>query len=371
MTSRLALAVLVALTLAAAGYAVPVELSGNYILVRSNASDQNWLELRTFPDNTVRALTPRPASGERRRECCARFSPDGSKVAFTRSTRRVSKLLLLDLQTGTLRTLFQRPVGPLGLRYVWSLDSGSLLQWTWSQSGGTVRRLFPDGTGPTVVSEFRTQSGLTWGEGTSPDGSVALVVESHGDPFYFRYEGPDVLYAVGGGRKVELARTDSLGEAEWSPDGTLVAYTADCYSICRLEVVRSNGTGRRALTRFRTKTSGVGGFDELFFAWAGRRGEIVYARGLTLYGIDVLSGSQRRIRTLPCPRRRCESPQISILAVSQEKDTAFVQVADYGEELQDASLEFAYRTYRVSLLTGAVAPAERIANAVDVWFGQS
>ncbi|MDQ3067652.1 MAG: hypothetical protein M3R12_10965 [Actinomycetota bacterium] len=369
MTFRWMVTGVAALTLAGVSSAGEGTITGRFVVTRTVSDSQSWLELRTIPATTARALTPRPVPGEKRTECCALFSPDGTKLAFIRHTQRTSKLLLLDMETGRLRTVVQRP----GLRswgYVWARDSRSLLHSTYDRPVGKVRRFPVDGPGMTI-SEIRSENGGTWPEGSSPDGSVALVVESEGESLYFHYEGPDVLYALGAGGRVKLASTQSIGGASWSPEGSLVAYTANCFSICNIEAVRPDGSGRRRLTRFATRTSPLAGYDELSFDWAGRAGEIVYGRGLTLHGVDAASGDRRRIATLPCPRRRCVGPSLSIVAVSRERDVAIVFLSDARSIHEAGTPADDYRLYQVSLLTGAFVAADHFEDADDIWLGRS
>jgi len=365
MSRRLAPALLVALLVVAAASAQSSEVSGTYVAVRTTAGGQDWLELGTFPPSSVRSLTPRPVPGELRSEIRGVFSPDGSKLVFERRTPRMSKLLVLDLVTGALRTAAQY-AGSRSWQYAWSQDSRGLLYAIWTQEPNVVRRLAVDGSGETVISQFRnTGGGLTWPEGTSPDGWTALVVESHGEPRVFHHSGADNLYAVRSGAKVKLATANSVSDAAWSPDGTLIAYTADCYSICRIEVVRPDGTGRRPLRRFGTSASIYEGFDELSFAWGGHASEVIYGRGRTLYGIDAESGTQRRIRTFPCPQRSC-TPRTIIRAVSHERDMAIVAVEAVTFDGIQAS-----RLYLVSLLTGSITAADELRHAADISFSNA
>lgn len=370
MRARLSSAALLSLVLVASGAAQANEVSGKYVVPLSASPRQGWLVLRTFPSPSARVLTPRPVAGERRTDCCAVFSPDGSKLAFVRRTQRWSKLLLLDLEKGALRTVVQRP-GIRAWTYRWSRDSRSLLHSTHDGPFAKVHRVPVDGRGD-AIAQFPTRIGSTWPEGTSPDGSTALVVESKGGPLYLEYEGPDVLYAVGKGTRVKLASTLIIGGASWSPDGTLVAYTANCYSLCDIEVVRPDADDRRRLTRFRTRTSPfVGGYDALSFVWAGRPGEIVYGRGRTLYGLDAGSGRQRRIALLPCPRTVCVGVSTTIVSVSQERDVAIVVVRDECELDEPGTPADVARLYQVLLEDGSYAAAERFRVADDIWFRHS
>jgi hypothetical protein len=151
----------------------------------------------------------------------------------------------------------------------------------------------------------------------------------------------------------------------------LVAYTANCYSLCQIEVVRPDGAGRRRLTRFGSRTSPLAGYDELSFDWAGRAGEIVYGRGRALYGIDVASGKQRRITVLPCPRRVCVGPSISIDSISQEREIAFVTLRDERSIHEAGTPADVSQRYQVSLLTGTFVASDRFAAADDIWFVRS
>lgn len=366
MRRPLAVLIIVPLAVVASGSARTTEVAGKYVLERSSSDRQSWLELRTFPATTTRALTPRPVPGERRTDCCAAFSPDGSKLAFLRRTQLTSKLLLLDLESSRLRTIDQLR-GSRNWDYVWARDGRSLLYATYLATGrrGIVRKVPVDGAGETI-SSYANADGATWPTGTSPDGSVALVVESRGPPLYFHYVGPDVLYAIGGGKKVRVATSDSIGNARWSPAGDLIAYSGNCYSLCALEVVRPAGTGRRRLTRFKTRTSLEGGYDEISFSWAGKPGELVYGRGRTLHAINPVSGSRRRIRTLPCPKPGCVATSTTIAAVSHDRSAAFVWV----DEVRDGDKDrlFFDRLYRVSLLDGSFVAADALEDASDIWF---
>jgi dipeptidyl aminopeptidase/acylaminoacyl peptidase len=360
---------LVALLSAGSSWAQPSP-TGKYVVVRENAAGQNWLELRSISGGEVGVLTPPPVRGELRDESDASFSPDGSQLVFERRTPAASKLLLLNLETGRLRTLLQAEPRR-SWEVAWAQDSRSVLFSTLAfptrRSGllvGRVHRLPVDGSVNTI-STYRSPAGSTWPTGTSPDGSTVLVVESAGEALYFHYKGPDILYALGKGSRVKLASTRSIGDAIWSPDGAFVAYAGNCYSLCQIQAVRPDGRGHRALTRFRTRTTGEGGYDQLSFRWGGRPGEVVYGRGRTLYGVDTSSGKQRKIRTFPC-RRACPYSETTIVAIARDRASAYVEVAYYSGSGDDAETD--YRTYLVSLLNGSFTETRQLANAAAVWF---
>jgi hypothetical protein len=172
-------------------------------------------------------------------------------------------------------------------------------------------------------------------------------------------KGPSVIQTASadGGAPVVLAKTLGEVSAAWSPDGRLVAFTRGCYTICNLVVTPADGGDQRALTRFRTRTSPEAGFDALSLAWSGRGGEILFARGRTVYAVDAHTRATRPVATLPCPRRPCVGrnslrPGVSIHAVSGDGSTALVELQQVFEIRVRGTPPDIYRLYTVALDTG-------------------
>lgn len=337
---------------------------------------RSWLELRTFPAPSRRPLTPAPAQGERRNDGGAAFSPDGTRLAFHRGTRRTEKVLLLELGTGRLSTLAVRP-RPGRFDEVlgapsWTAD-GAAVVFAESRRGTVTRlhRVEPGGRASALrIPPWRRGDSIA---ATSPDGRAALVIRhpADWDGLVHHYEGPSFLQLVGPAGARMLARSDYIERASWSPDGLLVAYTAGCTGVCDLVVVRPDGTGRRRLTRFTTPAFPDGGFDALDVEWGAARGEILIARGRSVLAVDAATGTRRRVATLPCPVRRCR-PSVELLHVARERRLAFVSLTHWPapvscEAVCDPSDPVPrVRYYRVSLDDGHAVAMPELAAALDV-----
>jgi gluconolactonase len=170
---------------------------------------------------------------------------------------------LSELMTGLTFANFPA-FAPDGMLYV--SDSGR-----WSDNGGSIRTLKPDGTTATVAAECPS---FTNGLAVSPDGAWLWVVESY-EPHIGRIElatgeAEEVLFLAGtvpdglaftadGGLLISCYRPDriyrrnvdgALGILAEDPQGTaLAAPTNVCFAGDELDLVVAANLNRRHLTR--------------------------------------------------------------------------------------------------------------------------
>ena len=229
-----------------------------------------------------------------------RWSPDGSRIAFTEYSGTPGQFRLhVTKPDGTgdrvvataLVALSRQPWSPDGSRISWGPNGGPGDIYTASTAGGDVRRLTTDG---------RSKSAPVW----SPDGSTLVyAAQVNAAPFSWelfsvRDDGsaPVQITSLGfqntqptwspngssiaflhqaGGNAIYVVRPDgtelhrvadvfgsSAGEPVWSPDGTRILYTNGVNSGVpryggtfgqEIFVVNADGSGERRLTELAPK----------------------------------------------------------------------------------------------------------------------
>src|SRR5262245_13161750 len=91
-----ALAFSIVAGLVAMGSAAAESQPGGRVIYERVTKTARWLEARDLFGGSRIALTRRPDPGEIRRDCCATWSPDGTKVAFLRRTPKQFGLFVVD-----------------------------------------------------------------------------------------------------------------------------------------------------------------------------------------------------------------------------------------------------------------------------------
>ena len=199
----------------------------------------------------------------------------------------------------------------------WSPD-GKWLAFTTTEAVGEslssdLYVIRPDGTGRALV--LRNGSGPSW----SPDGKrIAVMRDSclgREDQCLFEVDNPFDLYTVavdGSDLRAVAADPDYEGDPSWSPGGEWIAFA----SADSLEVIRPNGTGRRAI---------VEGFPSSP-AWLNER-ELAFELtkededGIEIGIVDVETGEKRNVTKRPghdlAPTRSPDGKQIAFLANSE------------------------------------------------------
>jgi dipeptidyl aminopeptidase/acylaminoacyl peptidase len=248
-----------------------------YMRVRGDAEGSAWIAVADFSGQGRHEITKRPAKNAWDDDGAV-WSPDGSRLAFVRTWNDSRSYLYVANRDGTgLRRVLRVP-------YDYEYDTSYV---SWSPNGqrlafanGPLYLLNPDGTNSRklVASSACKPS---W----SPDGKslVYLVDDSCGgrgsnewDPGHRAISRIDV---DGSGRRV-LAR-GSFGDASWSPDGRLIAYTDRCAVAhggdwgCSISLMKADGNGKQRLV---ARGNGTWGGGDWGVAWAAGGREVLAPR---------------------------------------------------------------------------------------------
>jgi Tol biopolymer transport system component len=175
---------------------------------------------------------PRPLTGRGLDAATPAVSPDGTRVAFT--SRRLSGggIFVLTLATGAQAriTKLSTDADP-----AWSPD-GKLLAFARSLPGKGHRLMVVGASGGTPVA---VKNALGRRPDFAPDGR-RIVFERDGAKRGL------AVATIGG----TVAAIGAGSSPSWSPDGSLIAFTAPVQGTDHLFLTRPDGKGRRDISRF-------------------------------------------------------------------------------------------------------------------------
>jgi TolB protein len=182
------------------------------LLFTSNRSGSYHLYSVREDGTDLRDLTPsfETRSGD--------WSPDGSRIVFTREGAKGPELFVMDADGSNPRAL-----GVVGARPKWSPDGEKLL----FTADGTITVMQVDGTGTRALAEGYDPD---W----SPDGTRIAFDRIDRSRCIYDLFCPSDLYimAADGSGVTRLASaanaSDELSAPDWSPDGTRIALTRYC-----------------------------------------------------------------------------------------------------------------------------------------------
>jgi Tol biopolymer transport system component len=226
-------------------------------------------------------------------ECCAAWSPDGSRLAFDRfGTNSPFTVVVSDRDGGNARQIAPG-VGP-----VWS-PSGREIAYESSPSSGESRiyLIRPDGTGKRRLSPLGLVSAISpaW----SPDGSrLAFTAQRT----YSSAEFIDVIGENGRNEhRLAIVAASASGPA-WSSDGKLIAFATENDRYAKLLVASNDGKTRRTLlTRSVASLRAIGGIgwarDGRTIAFTAATGEANNAP-LSVYVVGSTGDRFKRVKRL-------------------------------------------------------------------------
>jgi TolB protein len=202
-------------------------------------------------------------------ECCAAWSPDGSRLAFDRFGTNLPFTVVVSHPDGGNAHEIAVGLGP-----VWS-PGGREIAYASSPSPGPTRIYLvrPNGTNKRRLSSLRIVDAESpaW----SPDGSrLAFNAER-------TYSSPHFIDVVGEDRRTEhrLATVGaSTSRPAWSPNGRLIAFSTENDRYTKLLVASSDGNTTRTL--FTRSTPSLNSIDAIGWARNGKTIAFAAANGL-------------------------------------------------------------------------------------------
>jgi hypothetical protein len=337
------------------GRSATVSPPGASVLLPSfRSSIQQSIEIGRLDGTARKPLTRKVARYEIRNDGAAVFSPDGTKIAFERESKRDPSSVMIVNRDGTgmrrVLTLAQaKRIAPRarGLGDATFTPDGASVVIALHRDCVTTEALVMvalDGTAPTLL--WRRPRGAhvsVLPRTVLPDGQVLVSAnENTGDCIYFSYEGRERLLLLRpGDAPRRLGPASSLiGEVLVTPDGRSVVWAADCFGRCQIWAANLESGAARQLSRFRTRSFPLGGFDSITLALPGDS-SVVYGRGRSLYRAS-LSGTPAptRIASFVCPRKSgCHYSEIDWLESSPDGAWVFADVTDHGCELCEAGAD--------------------------------
>jgi dipeptidyl aminopeptidase/acylaminoacyl peptidase len=213
------------------------------------------------------------------------WSPDGSRLAFTRSfylEGQTANIFAVDRSGSNLRLIAR---DGNNLAPDWSPD-GTRIAYAHGYHGFELRVMSADGSGRRSLGPAGPVSHPRW----SPDGTQIAFTKDDGIDQSVWVIGPD-----GRGQRKLI---DNASQGDWSPDGSGLAFSRFLGDgEFHIWVARADGTNQKQLTATRASDGSP--------AWSPDGAEIAFARNGNLYGIRADGGAPR---LLIGSRLREESP---------------------------------------------------------------
>lgn len=222
---------------------------GSQIVFESQGTELDILDLTTGGRRKLADGVP----------CCAQWSPDGKRIAFTNrpAAYSPSEVFVVDVEGTNLRQITQgqnfTPSGFTKFVDAWSPDGKTLL----------LTALFDTDPNPTtalyVMSEASAamtaltdtaKGGVGIAADWSPDGSTIAFTADGGyiGASTLRYHGVIYTMSLDGSARVQLsADTGHDTGPSWSPDGKQIVFSSDRDGHSQIYVMNADGTSQHRL----------------------------------------------------------------------------------------------------------------------------
>jgi Tol biopolymer transport system component len=266
------------------------------------AEDAGRLLFTRQAPNDDLALWVRDADGERvlvdgpLNERRARWSPDGTEVAFSRlgDAETTSDVTVLtadgrEVQLGVAGAYDDRPAWSPDGDHIAFLSSRSSDNNSQFGADVFVAELDPGHTRVVRVERVVDMALGIWGVDWSPDGS-SLAISGWSDKggrdiFEVPLSGP---FAPGQLRNVTKTPSESEDDPEWSPDGSMISFTEEKGQSQHVGVLNRNGTSRRLVTSGKSLNNSA--------TWSLDGGSLTFGsnrsgKSWDLYRVDIASGA--------------------------------------------------------------------------------
>jgi Tol biopolymer transport system component len=165
-----------------------------------------------------------------------RWSPDGTKLVFSSSTR----LHVVNVDGSGLRRI-TGPKDEIDIGPAWSPDGGRLVFDSQGDGWTDLGVVNVDGSGERQLAEGSYTTGdpakVAGGDAWSPDGQKIVYIDRRGRLAVMRPDGTH--------RRRLAGAVFASGEPSWSPNGRKILFSAKG----EIAVVNADGTGRRLVAR--------------------------------------------------------------------------------------------------------------------------
>ncbi|HEX8564562.1 MAG TPA: CHRD domain-containing protein [Pyrinomonadaceae bacterium] len=166
-----------------------------------------------------------------------RYSPDGRKISFTRGSGDESDIYVMDSNGTNLRQLTYNSVYDNAAK--WSPDSTKIVFVSNLSGGPRIYTMNADGSNNRGLTSGNSDGSPSW----SPDGSKIA----------FRRNWDIYVMKADGSGAINLTNTPTIfeGEPEWAPDGTKIIFTRNLNNnqtpVIQLSTMNPDGSGQTPL----------------------------------------------------------------------------------------------------------------------------